>query len=139
MKLLVEPESDSYNIDFGQEFIRVELDGGRGRSRRDIIGASNTVNMTFVLDPTEYNYFMAFYRTQTQFGSEPFEMDLIIGSSTQVTCTCSFKETPKLSAQEGLAYTVSAVIEVQTPYDEDLEDDDTEIIDDYNESQGYTP
>lgn len=140
MKFLLKPESGSYQIAFGTEALGEELDGGRGRYRLDILNASKKVDMAFILDPTEYDYFMAFYRSQAQRGAEPFQMDLIIDSSAEVECTCNFVPgSLKLNSQSGLAYTVACTMEVRQPVNPDELTDDTAIIDAYNASQGYTP
>lgn len=140
MKLLVEPESSSYSLSFGEEVLRVELDGGRGRYRADILNASKRIRVTFILDPTGYDYFMAFYRRQARAGAEPFEMDLIVDSSTIAECTVHIiPKSLQLTEQSGLAYTVSCELEVESPFNADQDDDDDTIISAYNTAHGYTP
>jgi hypothetical protein len=140
MKLLVQPEASSYSISFGEEVLRVELDGGRGRYRKDILNSSKRITVTFILDVTEYEYFMAFYRTEAQSGAEPFEMDLVVDSGETAECTVHIiPKTLTLENQSGLSYTVSCDLEVESPYNPTQETDDDTIISAYNTSQGYTP
>jgi hypothetical protein len=96
--------------------------------------------MTWILDPDGYDYLLAFYRKETREGSLPFTMMLIVEeASTEVECVCQLTSPLKLSAQSGLAYTVSATVEVEAPFNEDQDEDDDAIIDAYNTAQGYTP
>lgn len=141
MRLLVRPESDSYSLTFAQEAIRTELDGGVGRYRLDKLNGAKMIDVVWKCDPDQYTYLMAFYRQQMRYGSEPFEMSLVVEeASTEVECTCHLiPGTLKLSSQSGLAYTVSASLEVETPFNEDQGDDDDDIIEAFNTSQGYTP
>lgn len=141
MKLLVRPESSSYNLTFGTEALRTELDGGRGRYRADILGASTMLEgIEWKLDPDKYNYFMAFYRTETKRASLPFTMDLLVDNSELVTCDCNFVPgSVRLSQQSGITYIVSASIEVKRPINLDEEEEDDETISDFNASHNYTP
>lgn len=141
MKLLVRPESSSYNLTFGTEALRTELDGGRGRYRADILGASTMLEgVQWRLDPDEYDYFMAFYRTESKRASLPFTMDLMVDSSGLVECDCNFiPGSVRLSEQSGITYVVSASIEVKRPVNLDEEDEDGDIISEFNTSHNYTP
>ncbi len=140
MRLLVVPEADSYTLNFPKHAERAELEGGLGRYRRDILNGSVRISPTWILDPTEYNYFMAFYREETVYGSEPFEMYLIVNSTTQVECTCNIiPGTVKLASQRGLAYTVSCELEVVPPYNPTQSTDDDATIAAFNSANGYTP
>jgi hypothetical protein len=140
MRLLVRPEAGSYQLSFPETNIRVKLDGGRSRVRRDVLNGAREVEMTWILDPDGYDYLLAFYRKETREGSLPFTMMLIVEeASTEVECVCQLTSPLKLSAQSGLAYTVSATVEVEAPFNEDQDEDDDAIIDAYNTAQGYTP
>jgi hypothetical protein len=140
MKLLVQPESSSYSLSFAEDALRVELDGGRGRYRLDILNASKKIRGTFILDEDDYDYFMAFYRRQARYGAEPFTMDLIVDSSEQAECTVHIiPGSLSLDAQSGLAYTVSCELEVESPYNPDQDTEDDAVIAAYNTAQGYSP
>lgn len=140
MRFLLRPGKGSYSVDFPKESHRVELDGGPGRYRRDILNGSFMVDCQWVLTPTQYDYAMAFYRTQTQRGSLPFEIYLIVDDSVLGERTAYFVPgTLKLVSQEGFAQTISATLEVLHLFNPDEASDDAAIISAYNTSQGYTP
>lgn len=132
VKLYVQPESAGYAVERGSEVLSVALDGGASKLRRDVLNASFKVNVSFVLDPTEYNYLNAFFRTATEHGSLPFEIDLILDNTTLTEYTARFvPDTFKLTAQKGLTYYVGAVLEVESLPDNATADQ--AIIDAYEE------
>ena len=107
------PTSASYAVDYGAEAFAVKLDGGLSRYRRDIIGSSKLVEASWQFGPGEFQYFEAFYRTATEFGSEPFLLDLIIDEAIPVERTCNFVPgTKRLDSQSGLTYIVSVRLEI---------------------------
>jgi hypothetical protein len=75
-KLLVNPTLTGYGVQFGENVIRTQLDGGAGRYRLDKIGASHEARVQWTLEAQGYNYLMAFYRTEIDYGSLPFTIDL---------------------------------------------------------------
>ena len=140
MKLQVQPESSSYNLNFGQEALRTELEGGLGRYRQDIVGASTKLQgIQFRCDPEQYEYLLAFWRNETKRGAEPFEMDLYLDNADLVECVCHFMSPITLSQQSGLTFVVSADIEVTRAFDPDEATDDVATIAAYNLKVGYTP
>lgn len=140
MKLLVQPEAGSYAIEFPDNVLSTKLDGGASRYRRDIVGGSHVIPVTFRLNPEDFNYLLAFYREEAKEGAEPFTIDLFVKEAGLTTCTAHFvKNTFKLSEQSGLTYVVTAQLEVELPYDPDQSDDDSDLIDAYNTAHGYTP
>jgi len=119
-KLIVSPDRASYSVTDGTEVLRVELDGGAGRYRRDILGASYTVDVSWILRTTQYKYLRSFFTGILGRGSSPFLIDLIIDSSDLREYTAHFvPDSMKLTAQEGEAYFVSAKLEVDQPPDYD--------------------
>jgi hypothetical protein len=140
MRLLLRPESASYSVKYGAEAVNIDLDGGAGRYRLDIINASKKVNAQWILDSTEFEYLMAFYRSVANRGATTFQIELIIDGSDIGEVDAHFvPDSFELVAQRGLAYTVAAQLEITTPVNPDLEDDDLDIVSAYNTSQGYTP
>lgn len=112
-KLLIPPEGTSYSVQPGVETLATKLDGGASRFRRDILDAASTVDCNWILDPQEYNYLAAFYRTGAGRGALPFHVELIIDTSLPQTYSAHFiPGTFQLTQQRGHAYFVAAQLEV---------------------------
>jgi hypothetical protein len=140
MRLLTPPDRAGYSVDYGQETVHTQLDGGAGRYRLDIINASKKVTCQWILDQAQFTYFMAFYRTVTQRGALVFQINLIVDSEDLGEVNAHFvPNTVKLTGQAGLSFTVAGELEVLTPNNPTQEDDDMDIVSAYNTSQGYTP
>jgi hypothetical protein len=75
-KLLVNPTLAGFGVGFGENVIRTKLDGGAGRYRLDKIGSTHEARVQWVLEAQGYDYLMAFYRTEIDYGSLPFTIDL---------------------------------------------------------------
>lgn len=127
-KLVLLPDNSSYSVTDGKEVISTQLDGGAARYRRDILGATSTVGVSFVLGPAEYKYLRAFYRTVTVSGSTPFLIDLILDEPTLTEHKAYFiPGSMQLTGQKGLTYTVSAQLEVY-PIALDLDYDNSIVM-----------
>lgn len=128
-KLLFRPTRDGYSAQRGQEVLAVQLDGGASRFRRDILNAPFRVTTSWQCNPEQYNYLNAFYRTATEHGSSPFEIDLFLDNADYVEYTAKFIPASfKLDSQSGLTYYVSAELEVEKPFDPDEATDDAATI-----------
>ena len=112
-KLLVTPEEDSYTMEDGEEVQSTKLDGGAGRYRRDIIGATSRVRCRWKLSQEEYLYFRAFYRSTILNGSLPFLIDLLLDWPLLTEHTAYFDGEPKLSRISGHMHQVQADLEVE--------------------------
>jgi hypothetical protein len=113
-KFRIPPDNASYSAERTGEVLQVKLAGGASRFRKDIIDAAANVNCSWQFDVSQFNYFVAFYRTATLRGTVPFTIDLIIDSAAMVTRTARFvADSYKLTGQKGLTYYVSAVLEVE--------------------------
>ena len=44
-KLVIAPDQEGYSVAPGNEFLSVALQGGRGKQRRDIVGATSKVRV----------------------------------------------------------------------------------------------
>jgi hypothetical protein len=120
-KLVLRPESDGYTSADGTEVIATALDGGASRFRRDKIGTTKTVNVKWTLNPTQYQYWRAFFVTGTKNGSLPFLCDLLSEDGNgPVEHVCNFVPgTVTLPTQIGFTYVQQAVLEViPIPHDE---------------------
>ncbi len=129
--LLTPPDRSGYAVTPGNETLRAKLDGGASRFRADILDAAFEVDCNWILDPEQYKYYCAFYRTATKRGSLPFDVSLRIDDSDAADYTAHFTSPYKLTGQEGLAYYVSATLEVSKAVNPDEEDEDNDIIDAY--------
>lgn len=113
-KLRLAPDQASYVAMPGNEVLRVQLDGGAGRYRRDIIGGWATITAQWTLDRMQFNYLSAFHRTKTSKGALPFNCDLILDAAVPSEYLCYFiPETFQLISQAGLSYVVAANLEVK--------------------------
>jgi hypothetical protein len=123
-KLALTPTTSSYSIDESiAEVVRVQLQGGAGRYRRDIIGSTKIVNCTWITNSTGWEYLNAFYRVNNSQGGASFKMDLVISESVPKEHDVRFiPSTFKLSSIDGDMYTVTASLEV-TPLKYSLDDD----------------
>lgn len=113
-KMALAPDADGYNSLDGDEVIHVKLDGGQGRYRRDKIGATKTVQVKWTLNPSQYEYWRAFYVTGTQKGALPFLCDLVSEDGAGPTeHVCNFVPgSVTLPTQAGLTYVQQATLEV---------------------------
>lgn len=123
-KLDLTPDQDSYTLQRNRsEYTRVDLDGGVGRYRRDIVGASAKIAVKWsYLDSDDYTYICSFYRTFIN-TMQPFKMDLIIEDEGLVECICRiFPDTFRLPKVKAVTYTVQATLEVEIPeYDPEID------------------
>jgi hypothetical protein len=112
-KLKLRPNRDSYSVTDGTTFKQTKLEGGASRFRRDLLGAARTVDVSWLLNPSQYRYFTAFYNTTLKDGSESFKIDLLLDNPRLTEHVAHFiQDTKKLDGQSGLAHTVSAQLEV---------------------------
>ena len=120
-----------YAVRHGNEFLRVELDGGMPRYRRDKIGTSSRVDVQWACNLLQYQYLEAFYRTVVKNGSDPFLVDLILDNPVTKTYEAHFVPgTYGLATVTGLRRVVSAQLDVK-PQRADREFDEA-IVAAYN-------
>lgn len=115
-------QQSGYTVDFGNDVIAQELDGGPSRYRRDIRRNSHLVNVSWVLKLKGYQYLTAFYRVWMRNPSQPFLAKLIIDDELK-DYECFFKSAIQLNSKEGLVYRVSAQLEVKALIADDAFDD----------------
>jgi hypothetical protein len=128
-KFLIPPLSPSYSVEGAtEEVLRAQLDGGASKFRADIIGAALNVACNWQFDPSENEYFWAFFRTATSRGALPFEIDLLIDNSELTEYSAHFVGKPKLTQQSGLTYYVSAMLEVMPNFNPTEAEDDEATI-----------
>jgi hypothetical protein len=114
-RLLLRPNSEDYSQEEGAEVIATSLDGGAGRYRRDKVGASRRVNVSWTMNPNQYQYWRAFWNTATKRGALPFLCDLVGEDGTgPIQHVCYFVPgSVSMPSQMGLTYTQSATLEVK--------------------------
>lgn len=111
-KLALAPSVDGYQAADGTGVIRVELDGGSGKYRKDVQNSAVRVDVTWHVDPDDYLYLRTFYNVHDN-GTLPFLMDLVIHSASLTEHECRFiPDTFKLSQVRGNEHTVKATLEV---------------------------
>jgi hypothetical protein len=113
-KLLVNPTFAAFSAQFGANALSTELDGGAGRYRLDKIGSAHKAQVQWMLTAKAYNYLMAFYRTEIDYGSLPFTIDISgVDAAALTTYTAHIVPgTLSLTACLGDMYQMSATLEI---------------------------
>jgi hypothetical protein len=113
-KLVLRPDSDGYSETEGSEVDRVELDGGVGRYMLDKIGATKRVQVKWTMNPSQYQYWRAFFVTTTQRGVLPFLCELVgPDGAGPAEYVCNFiPGSVVMPAQQGYTYVQAATLEV---------------------------
>lgn len=119
-KFIIPPDSSSYSVSDGKEVVAIQLDGGASRYRRDVIGATSTVSVSWILGREQYLYLRSFYRGLAGKGATPFLIDLILDDFELTEHKAYFVPgSVQLTGQKGLTYWVSAQLEVYPNEDND--------------------
>jgi hypothetical protein len=127
IKLALQPAQANYKATDGVEVITNQLDGGRGRYRRDILNSSSIVVAQWSCMMFELDYVRAFFRTASKSGSLPFLADLVLNHIDLTEVVCNFVPgTMQLTCVGGANYAVTATLEVQP--DEADEDYDNGLV-----------
>lgn len=125
--------TDAYSVASPQgEILRTDLDGGAGRYRADVIGATSMANVTFQLLADGFQYLWAFYRAKTGHGAEPFLIDLILDGQERQERTVRFMpgSLTLSSKMRDKFYTVTAQLEIEAlPADDDMDDSIVAVVD----------
>lgn len=110
------PDHASYaHADSASPYKRVQLDGGRGRYRSDLLTSSKFVDVQWIVPANAYNYLNNFYSLFKR-RPEAFLISLIIDEDTLTDCDAWFMPgTFRLVSKQGNAFTVSAQLEVIPP------------------------
>lgn len=114
-KLYLTPAQDGYAAqDADDAVLRAKVSAGPSRTRLDMLGAPADVSVTFQMNPNEYQYWRAFFRSTIVEGSLPFLLDLLLDfpelTEHQVKIVPG---SARLSGQRGLLYVVSMRLEVK--------------------------
>lgn len=114
LKLLIPPVPDGYQFKDTTQVIHIPLDGGLGRTKRDLDGASTVVNVTWRTNAAGLLYLRDFYRTWVMSNEKAtgFPIDLIIDGAAPAEVFCNFiPGSMKLSSVNGHTYTLTALLE----------------------------
>lgn len=115
-KLQLVSDSPGYAAVAGEACAQVEVRGGHSRYRREIIGAPARVNVQWQLDPTEYQYLLAFHRHTLDGGTSAFLADILFDGPGPVECEATFLSgPPEATGPAGLSVVVRAILEVKPP------------------------
>lgn len=105
-------------------YLRVGLEGGMGRYRKDILNSSTTVSCRWVVGQAYFDYLWAFYRTYLR-TLEPFYIDLMLEEWGAVRVLAHiFPDSFNFESKQGGTYTVTAQLEVQAPQYNPQDDED---------------
>lgn len=126
-KLILRPEQRGYSMNPGVNFTESELDGGGFRRRVDFHNVFPEVEVQWLFDAWQNNYFWGFYRLHTNRGVDPFEIDLIVDNSSLCEYTAWFTKEgqPRIVAVRGLTYTVRATLRLRPT---NVEDDELSLF-----------
>lgn len=115
-------------------YLRVELEGGMGRYRKDILNPGTTVNCRWVVRHAYFDYLWAFYRTYLR-TMAPFYIDLVLEEWGNVRVLANIiPDSFQVEAKQGSTYTVTAQLEVQAPqYDPQDDEDYIYLINEFGE------
>lgn len=129
IKLTLPPDQSSYAVTDGDEVISVTLSGGAPRVRRDVEGATASVNVQWTVGTEEYHYLKSFYRFLAEKGSEPFLIDLYLDREILTEHESYFKAgSMKLLSQRGHTYVVGASLDAKPTTLTDAEEDNERIF-----------
>ena len=113
-KFVIAPTQASYSVRDGETTLSVKLDGGASRYRRDVLNANRIVTCEWRLSAGDFQYFRAFYNTETVSGSGSFLIDLIIDDADLTEHEAHFvPNTLQMSVVSGTTYSVRADLEVK--------------------------
>lgn len=115
-------QQSGYTVDFGNDVIAQNLDGGPSRYRRDIRRNSHLVSVSWVVKLRGYQYLTAFHRVWMRNPSQPFLAKLIIDDELK-DYECFFKSAIQLNSKNGPVYTLSAQLEINALIADDAMDD----------------
>lgn len=137
LKLIIPPDQASYSFVDGEEAVRVQLAGGRGRYRRDVLNASKEVNVVWTVTPDKYKYLRAFYATALLHTNECFIIGLVLDNPFQEDYEANFiPNSMQLQSLSGHTYVVSARLEaISKLRDATLDDYYVNLYSEFNGSQ----
>lgn len=108
-KLILLPNEDAYQLNFGNGNISTGEETGSLRVRRYLRGTPHLVAITWTAVGLEFDYLRAFWRTATKFGVKPFLIDLPVRRQKPIEHVAMFVPGSfAFEGQTGVSYSVSA-------------------------------
>jgi hypothetical protein len=77
-KLNYLPEQSGYIYNNADNVLSFKLDGGLSKTRVDIVDSPAIVEVEWIFDLGEYQYFRAFFNSAINSGTNPFNIDLVL-------------------------------------------------------------
>lgn len=113
IKLQHTPDESSYSLKFGEEVRSVPVEGGASRCRRDQLGSTGVIQVTWTLDQNEFASFRQTYHA-LRAGSWPFLIDLLNEAGNLQEYVANFVPgSIRLQRTSGRTYTVGAKLEIK--------------------------
>jgi hypothetical protein len=127
-ELALPPDQSGYALTMSSGVIMTELDGGRPRIRRDVIGESHRVRVQWTLCRDSYDFMLAFYRTAIDRGALPFLATLLIDDRMPAKYECTMQPGSfSMGNHSGHRFVISATLFV-VPRADTAEDDNLLLI-----------
>ena len=95
---LPEPLLDSYGIEPQSVTARTDMEAGPARVRRRFTSQVDNITTSWILTSAQVTTFKTFFDTDIKDGSEWFDINLDLGSGSNVPCECRFIERYSLRA-----------------------------------------
>lgn len=122
-KLLFPPDSRDYTVSRGSEVVEVAVEGGKARRRSDYSNKPAKIDVKWIFNREEYQYFMAFYNTIIKKGSLPFLIDLIVNNPYVEEYEASVvSESLKINDPLGLSIVVQMQLEIVVSVDSNFDE-----------------
>lgn len=113
-RLALTPSKASYSEDKGVTALRVSLNSGPSRRRKDVEGNVALVDVQWRVSPSLFGYLQAFYWTTTMEGSLPFRIDLQLAGPEVLPHVAFFMPGSfGLAGVSGLTHIVRAQVEAK--------------------------
>ncbi len=107
------PEQSGYTYNNQQNILSVKLDGGLSKTRVDLVDGPAIVEVEWIFDLGEYQWFRAFFNQAINYGTNPFLIDLVLDQPYHQEFTAKFvADSISTTDVAGLSLHVSAQLEV---------------------------
>jgi hypothetical protein len=139
-KLGLIPDQASYSTKDGTEVLSAQFEGGPPRYRRDVLGASSRVTVSWTLDASAYQYLRTFHRTAIGKGADWFLIDLLLDDADLAEYQAHFVPGSfGLQSRQGRAFVAGAELDViPNATDQDYDDAVLMLFDEYGWGRGGT-
>ncbi len=121
-KLNIPVPQEGYSIDDGQAVLMAKLNSGPSRFRLDMLGAPLVISISLMLEPYQYQYWRAFYRSTITRGSLPFLLDLVVEDQAVDEYQVQIMPGTLRTSIRGTVHIVEFQVEAKTAQDDPEED-----------------